>query len=87
LLRVGLYGPRDSPIEDLDWENVAEEIESLSRSERRGIRSHMARVVEHLMKLEYARGIFRRYQGMADGRQEFAKADKRTAGRKPKSPK
>ncbi len=48
-------------IEDLDWENVAEEIEDLGKSERRGIKSQMARLVEHLLKLKYARGILRRY--------------------------
>jgi uncharacterized protein DUF29 len=52
---------RERRIEDVDWENLAEEIESLARNERRGIRSQMARVVEHLLKLEYERGIFRDY--------------------------
>jgi hypothetical protein len=40
---------------------VAEEIEGLAKSERHGISSHMARAVEHLLKLEYSRGIFREY--------------------------
>jgi Domain of unknown function DUF29 len=52
---------RERRVEDVDWENVAEEIESLGKSERRGIRSHLAMVVEHLLKLEYASGIFREY--------------------------
>jgi hypothetical protein len=52
---------RERRIEDVDWENVAEEIEGLSKSERRGVISHLATVVEHLLKLEYARGIFREY--------------------------
>jgi hypothetical protein len=52
---------REHRIEDVDWENVAEEIEGLSKSERRGIKSHMARVVEHLLKLQYARGTSRSY--------------------------
>jgi hypothetical protein len=52
---------REHRIEDLDWENVAEEIEGLSKSERRGISSHLATVVEHLLKLTYVRGIFREY--------------------------
>ena len=52
---------RERRIEDLDWENVAEEIEGLSRSERHSIRSQMARVAEHLLKLQYARGIFLSY--------------------------
>ena len=35
----------------VDWENVAEEIESLGRSERRTLASHIRTVIEHLMKL------------------------------------
>ena len=35
----------------VDWENVAEEIESLGASERRALASHVRVVVEHLMKL------------------------------------
>jgi hypothetical protein len=36
----------------IDWENVADEIESLGRSERRALASHMALVIEHLLKLQ-----------------------------------
>jgi hypothetical protein len=38
----------------IDWENVAEEVESLGRSDFRGLRSHIARVIEHLLKLEFS---------------------------------
>jgi hypothetical protein len=38
----------------LDWENIAEEIESLGRSQRRELRSRIAVVLEHLLKLEYS---------------------------------
>ncbi|MBV8359083.1 MAG: DUF29 domain-containing protein [Deltaproteobacteria bacterium] len=41
---------RDHRIEDVDWENVAEEIEGLSNSEQRAIESQLARVAEHLLK-------------------------------------
>jgi hypothetical protein len=37
---------------ELDWSNIAEEIESLGRSERAGLRSHIATVLEHLIKLQ-----------------------------------
>lgn len=37
---------------DLDWPNIAEEIESLGRSERSRLRSHIATVLEHLIKLQ-----------------------------------
>jgi hypothetical protein len=36
----------------LDWENLAEEIESLGRSQRRELRSRLMAVLEHLLKLE-----------------------------------
>lgn len=35
----------------LDWENLAEEIEQLGRSERRELASRVANVIEHLIKL------------------------------------
>jgi Domain of unknown function DUF29 len=37
---------------DLDWSNIAEEIESLGKSERRELANSVATVLEHLMKLE-----------------------------------
>ncbi|MBV8453820.1 MAG: DUF29 domain-containing protein [Deltaproteobacteria bacterium] len=46
---------RERRIEDVDWANAAEEIEDLGKSERRGIRSHLARLLEHLLKLQYSR--------------------------------
>jgi len=36
----------------LDWENLAEEIESLGRSDRRQLASRVQTVIEHLMKLQ-----------------------------------
>jgi hypothetical protein len=39
---------------DVDWENVAEEIESLGRSDLRGVESHVIRILAHLLKLEYS---------------------------------
>jgi uncharacterized protein DUF29 len=35
----------------LDWENLAEEIESLGKSDRRALHSHVRRVLRHLLKL------------------------------------
>lgn len=37
----------------LDWENLAEEIETLGRSDVREIRSRLETILEHLLKLEY----------------------------------
>ena len=38
---------------EIDWVNVAEEIESLGRSDRREIRSRLAVICEHLLKWTY----------------------------------
>ncbi len=35
----------------LDWENLAEEIESLGKSDRRELASQIARILRHLLKL------------------------------------
>ena len=36
----------------LDWENLAQEIESLGKSDRRELRSQITRILRHLLKLE-----------------------------------
>jgi CelD/BcsL family acetyltransferase involved in cellulose biosynthesis len=36
----------------LDWENIAEEIESLGKSDRRELRSQIRRTLRHLFKLD-----------------------------------
>jgi hypothetical protein len=46
---------RDHRIEEVDWENVAEEIEDLGKSERRALRSRLATLLEHLLKFAHAR--------------------------------
>ncbi|WP_435539855.1 DUF29 domain-containing protein [Azospirillum sp. ST 5-10] len=38
----------------VDWEHIAEEIEDMGKSDRRLVGSHLARVVEHLLKLEFS---------------------------------
>ena len=40
--------------QELDWENLAEEIEDLAKSERRSLRSHIRNIIEHLIKLEHS---------------------------------
>lgn len=44
------------PNEEVDWENVAEEIESLGRNELDTVYSHLETVIEHLLKLAYSPG-------------------------------
>ena len=38
----------------VDWESVAEEIESLGRSDRREVTSRLRTIMEHLLKLEHS---------------------------------
>lgn len=38
----------------LDWENLAEEIESLGASDRRELYGRLTRIVEHLLKLQFS---------------------------------
>ncbi len=38
----------------IDWENVAEEIESMGRSELSAVESALMRILEHLLKLEFS---------------------------------
>ncbi len=38
----------------LDWENFAEEIESLGRSDRRELHSQIYRIIRHLLKLQFS---------------------------------
>jgi hypothetical protein len=39
---------------DLDWENLAEEIEDLGAAQKSGLHSQVRRIIEHLLKLEYS---------------------------------
>jgi hypothetical protein len=39
--------------ENLDWENLIEEIESLGRSQRKTVRSFLSNLLEHLLKRSY----------------------------------
>jgi Domain of unknown function DUF29 len=41
----------------LDWENIAEEIESLGASQRSALASHLMRIIQHLVKLEYSPAV------------------------------
>jgi len=41
----------------LDWENLAEEIESLGKSDRRQLTSQVRRILRHLLKLEASPAI------------------------------
>jgi len=46
---------REHRIEEVDWSNVAEEIEDLGKSERRALRSRLTRLLENLLKYAHSR--------------------------------
>ena len=56
---------RERRFDRVDWLNIAEEIEDLGKSERRALRSRIMRLLEHLLKLAYARD--RMYRNNARG--------------------
>lgn len=49
-LRAAALGGANLPV---DWENVAEEIESLGKSQASALRRRLAIIIEHLLKLEF----------------------------------
>ena len=49
-----LRGAAQGKVVALDWENLAEEIESLGKSQRRELASRIATRIQHLLKLEYS---------------------------------
>jgi hypothetical protein len=48
---------RDHRIEEVDWTNIAEEIEDLGKREKRALRSQLVRLIGHLLKFAYAREV------------------------------
>lgn len=47
---------RERSHNDIDWDNLAEEVESVGRSQKREIRSRMGRLVHHLLKWQFQPG-------------------------------
>jgi hypothetical protein len=48
---------REHRTEELDWTNVAEEIEDLGKREKRALRSQLLRLLGHLLKYAFAREV------------------------------
>jgi len=48
---------RERRLEELDWTNVAEEIEDLGKREKHALRSQLVRLLAHLLKFAYAREV------------------------------
>jgi len=66
---------RDHRTEELDWENVAEEIDDLGKSEKWSLESHLDTLIEHLLKLAYAEPTMRaRNARLWQGTVKFARA-------------
>jgi hypothetical protein len=40
-------------LENMDWDNLIEEINDMTASERRALRSYTKRLIEHILKLKY----------------------------------
>jgi len=63
----------------LDWDNIAEEIESLARRDRREIRNRLEVLCQHLLKWEFASAV----EHLAQFRQGGAQVDRRSGRGKP----
>lgn len=44
---------RERNVKQMDWDNLLEEIEDMSASQRRALRSYSKRLIEHILKLKY----------------------------------
>jgi hypothetical protein len=44
---------KERRLEDLDWENLSDEVESLAKTERRELRSRLEVLLEHLIKWQF----------------------------------
>jgi len=48
-----VYAIREGRIQEVDWANVAEELEDMGKSEKRALRSQLARLIAHFLKWAY----------------------------------
>ena len=69
-LRAAARAGTNQPV---DWEHLAEEIESLGLSERRELHSQVHRIIRHLLKLAFSRASPAR-QGWIDSRATWRRA-------------
>ncbi|HJU12403.1 MAG TPA: DUF29 domain-containing protein [Candidatus Binataceae bacterium] len=54
---------RERDYEAIDWDNLAEEIEAMARSERREVKNRLTIILIHLLKLKFERDQTRRRHG------------------------
>ncbi len=48
---------RTASNQQLDWENLAEEIDDLGRAHARGLRAYIMRIIQHFVKLEHSPAV------------------------------
>ncbi|GFE67480.1 DUF29 domain-containing protein [Chroococcus sp. FPU101] len=44
---------KEKQFDQVDWENVIEELESMGKSEKKEVQSRLITIIEHLLKLQY----------------------------------
>lgn len=44
---------RERDVSKMDWDNLLQEIEDMTASQRRALRSYTKRLIEHILKLKY----------------------------------
>jgi hypothetical protein len=55
---------RERNVNEMDWDNLLEEIEDMSASQRRALRSYTKKLIEHILKLQYWTSEYERcYKG------------------------
>jgi Domain of unknown function DUF29 len=52
-IQRNVYAIRAGRIDRVDWSNIAEELEDMGKSEKRALRSQLARLMAHLLKWAY----------------------------------
>lgn len=52
-IQQNVHAIRAGRIDQVDWPNVAEELEDMGKSEKRALRSQLARLIAHLLKWAY----------------------------------
>jgi hypothetical protein len=52
-IQHNVHAIREGRFKEVDWPNVAEELEDMGKGERRAVRSQLARLVAHLLKWSY----------------------------------
>jgi len=52
-IQQNVHAIRGGRVQEVDWANVAEELEDMGKSEKRALRSQLARLISHLLKWSY----------------------------------